>query len=118
MLNEKNGQFELSDLLNAESLKDFLDVDKAVTLGFSYNELSMIPEFRDKFGEEINEIIGKFDEYKDKLSEILDTMPEESTILDLLETGIDAYESEDDKRNVAILLGMYAEHCISTKNEE
>ena len=112
MLNEEDGEIQMEDLMSANSLSEYLDVNKAVTFGQHIDEFQLMPEFREKFGEEVNAMFEKFPDYQDKLSEIINSLTPDDSYMDLLESGIGAYETEDDKRNVAVLLSMYIEHCM------
>lgn len=118
MLNEKDGEIRLGDLMNANSLSEYLDVNKAVTFGQYIDEFQSIPEFQEKFGEEVDAMFKKFPDYQDKLSEVINGLTPNNSYMDLLESGIGAYETEDDRRNVAILLSMYVAHCIAESKEE
>lgn len=118
MLNEKDGEIQLEDLMSANSLSEYLDVNKAVTFGQYIDKFQSMPEFQEKFGEEVNAMFKKFPDYQDKLSEVINSLTPNSSYIDLLESGIGAYEAEDDKCNVAVLLSMYVAHCMAESKKE
>lgn len=118
MLNEKDGKIQIEDLMSANSLSEYLDVNKAVTFGQYFDEFQLMPEFQEKFGEEVSAMFEKFPDYQDKLSEIIGGLTPDNSYMDLLESGIGAYETEDDRRNVAVLLSMYVTHCMAEEEDE
>ena len=115
MLNE--GVINLEDLMQADSLMDYLDENKAITFGCYYEEILHCPGLVDKFENELDKIFYSLEQYKDKLADIQEAMSPEDTLAQFIEKAVASFESKEDRIIVAILLGMYAADCAKENNE-
>lgn len=113
MLNEENAVINLEDLMQADSLMNYLDEDKAITFGSHFDQIQDYPGLSEKFGDEINKMFNRVMEVKENLVSIEDSMSPDDTLASFVEKGINAYESREDRIAVAFLMGMYAANCVS-----
>lgn len=118
MLNEENSVINLEDLMQAGSLMDYLDEDKAFTFGAYFDQVQNYPGFRQKFDSEIGEMIDRIKEVQENLASIQDSMNPDDTLKDFIEKGIDAYKSKEDRVTVAFIMGMYTADCEAKVNPE
>lgn len=111
MLNEENSVVNLEDLMQADSLMDYLDEDKAITFGIYFGRVQDYPGLREKFDNEIEKMFNRVTELKEDLISIQDSMSPDDTLISFIEKGINAYESKEDRVTVAFLMGMYVAYC-------
>lgn len=111
MWSEENSVVNLEDLMQADSLMDYLDEDKAITFGSHFDQIQDYPGLSEKFGDEINKMFNRVTELKKNLVSIQDSMSPDDTLMSFVEKGIDAYESKEDRVTVAFLMGMYVADC-------
>lgn len=107
----------LEDLMQVDSLMDYLDENKAITFGCYYEEILHYPGLVDKFKDELDKIFYSLEQYKDKLVNIQEAMSPEDTLDQFIEKAIASFESKEDRIIVAILLGMYAADCAKETDE-
>lgn len=113
MLNEENAVINLEDLMQADSLMDYLDEDKAITFGAHFDQVQDYPGLSAKFGDDINKMFNRITELKDELTSLQDTMSPDDTLMSFIEKGINSYESKEDRVTVAFLMGVYTARLCS-----
>lgn len=116
MLSGENSTINFEDLMQADSLMDYLSEGRAFTFGAHFDQIQSYPGLIEKFGEEIDKMFDSMKEYQENLSSIQDTMDPDDTFGDFIEKGINAYASKEDRIAVAFILGMYTADCAA-KNE-
>ena len=99
--------------MSADSLRSFLDVDKALIVGMNLEELMLVPGFQEKFNEEIDEIVENATKYQSKLGDLEDSLDQNTTLGEFAEKAIESVEPED-RVDVAFIMGMYIAECNKT----
>ena len=113
MWSEENSVVSLEDLMQADSLMDYLDEDKALTLGAHFDQVQNYPGLSEKFGDEINSMFSRIKDLQKNLVAIQDTMSPDDTLKDFIDKGVNAYETKKDRVTVAFLMGMYTADCAA-----
>lgn len=113
MWSEENSVVNLEDLMQADSLMDYLDEDKALTLGAHFDQVQDYPGLSEKFGDEINSMFSRIKDLQKNLVAIQDTMSPDDTLKDFIDKGVNAYEDKKDRVTVAFLMGMYTADCAA-----